>query len=283
MKKSHRKKLTISIVIFALSLILAGNIFYQNVWSKDYDFVFFDFGGNNDAVLNKEYVVDDSKEIYLDLSSIDLNVYKSTDDKIYIEAYDINPSNITISFEDGILRITETGNQRVCIFCTGNDSHIDIYVPVDYEGSTTLKNTSGDINIADIEDMNLNLEVTSGDIEINRVGNINVITESGDVEISSAKEITFSSKSGDLTVHNGIVKDIVTENGDVELEYANILTLSKIATSTGDVILDEISDAKVSYDTESGQVKISDTSFDTERELTVTTKSGNIYVNQKKQ
>ena len=131
--------------------------------------------------------------------------------------------------------------------------------------------------------MNLNLEVTSGDIEINRVGNINVITESGDVEISSAKEITFSSKSGDLTVHNGIVKDIVTETGDVEFEYANILTLSKIATSTGDVILDEISDAKVSYDTESGQVKISDTSFDTERELTVTTKSGNIYVNQKKQ
>ena len=127
MKKSHRKKLTISIVIFALSLILAGNIFYQNVWSKDYDFVFFDFGGNNDAVLNKEYVVDDSKEIYLDLSSIDLNVYKSTDDKIYIEAYDINPSNITISFEDGILRITETGNQRVCIFAQ-EMTHTSIYM-----------------------------------------------------------------------------------------------------------------------------------------------------------
>ncbi len=215
------KKLIITIVI-GLSLVLVGgavfviggSIIYKNNGG-------FDMSNYETKTVE---IVEEFKDISIDLTTFDVTVRSSTDDKVKVVYLVGKKESCTISVVDSVLKITDSDDRNWFekIFTFGEKDLI-IYLPEKEYNDFSLDLTTGDLKLlCNATFSNANVEITTGDIE-------------GSLKVK--KDFTIKSTTGDVDINNVSCEkfSIVGTSGDVELNDVIASETFKIKTTTGDV------------------------------------------------
>lgn len=251
------KKAIYIILILVLSLIITGLVEIMKLGIKNDGFIF-----RNELIKQKEYEVININNIDIDLSSSNIEVYLSDNDKIKIEQYG---NQKTDKYIDEISEETIKIKEKIRIFeFFIHHTEYKIYLPKNYLGNLNLKSVSGDILVENISDKikDIELKTTSGNIkflvDINSES-LNLKSVSGDIELLKVdtKDISIKTTSGNIKTEiiNAITADLKSVSGDIK---ANSLTgLNNVATTSGNIrVLDLICLKNSNISTISGDVSI---------------------------
>ena len=201
----------------------------------------FNFVHNSKLIYDKEYLIDEINNFKLDLKSEDVSILKSEDDKIRVKIYAKNEKVINVDINDQKDMIIKQVKKNVCVgFCIYNNNMVKIYLPEKYTGKFDLKLTSGDVKSTINNDLDYNIYLTSGDIEIKNAHSLVGKATSGDVEIKNLNHYI----------------DFKTTSGDIEIDKFTIGKNSSIKVTSGDIDIDNISDAYITTSVRSGDVRI---------------------------
>lgn len=253
------------IVILSVCVIIltGGMIYLLNGGSKiKLDFMF----GNRNMVLVDNYTTEaiNINKIYLNLNSTDVEIIDSIDNNVKVEYYSNRDNNAKIEYEDGVLSVNEEKYDTSCIGICNTRRKVVVSVPSEFKTDYEIKLKSGDLKSSiDLSDNNMAISTMSGDIKLNKVGNISMATMSGDVEIESiVGSIAISTMSGDVRIYD-----------------FNILSNSSITTMSGDVKANHLTESYVEASSKSGDIKVSNVDRKSDIVLKINTTSGDISVN----
>lgn len=271
------------------------------------------FSNQTKLIYEKEMEIEELNDLKINVSSSDVIIKESTDGKIKIDVYGAEGEIVTEKLENNILEITEENN-LIILFGMWIDNRVEVYMPKDYEKELHINTTSGDINAIDLENSNVTMQASSGDItcgnmlygnlqtssgditagnsvktiiqtssgeiKIGEVEEIEASTSSGEIEISKGNRVTAKSTSGDITIGeiNGYSK-IKSNSGRVKISKFSINENSEIETTSGDVSLENNSDIYFETESNSGSINVEKSNRLSEIVCKIKTTSGNINVN----
>ena len=277
--------LKITLLVILISILVGVLIVSIN---KD-----FTFETKSKLVYDKN-IEEDFSKIDSYLESMDIRFVKSDDNKTNVKVYDKKENNVTFNVENDTLKIVSDNNEK-CIFCISGGRKIVISLPekiYDLKVETksgdiassinfnkvSIDSKSGDIKLNNISDVDI--KVKSGDISLNNIKNGDIKVASGDIEVEEADDIKITSTSGDVQI-NKINKylDIDTKSGDISISDLALTKNSKIKVTSGDVFIYKASnDIYFNAKVASGDVMINNNNRHANNELTISTKSGDITV-----
>lgn len=186
--------------------------------------------------------------------------------------------------------IIENSTGNVDVAKVGKFSMVDISLStgdVDFStnvvGLTKIEATTGDVSVKNVELGSLIAEVTTGNIEISNVNceaSLTVGVTTGDAELENilCENLYSDGKTGELSMENVIAKgkfEIDRDTGDVEIERCDAQELY-ITTDTGDVEGSLLSDKVFIASTDTGNVKVPQTT--TGGICKITTDTGDIHI-----
>lgn len=257
----------------------------------------FNFGKKQYQIVQElSYPVENISQIKTDLTSDDVRIYTTEETEIRLVEYgnkNTKKKRITSELKKGTLNIRS--KHKLCIiFCFTNSSKLDIYIPKTYINQFNLSTVSGDITIEksqhSLQFKNINLETTSGDIEILspiKSDNVSLSTVSGDMDILglNAKSINLDTTSGDIEIQSLTGKvDAESVSGEIDINQFDITGNSNFHSVSGDIdiLLTKDSSCYVKTDTVSGSKNVSNGIFGNHKyQLKLQTVSGDIDVTQK--
>ena len=219
------------------------------------------FTRKSELIFNKEYTLDEIKEISINTQSTDIYIEEAKNDMFEVKIYDLKKNKFTVNNENGILNIEQTKNS-VCIGICMGVNKIVIKAPKAYVGKFNIKSRSSDIT---------SKLKTENDYEIDLT--------SGDIDILNAKSIVGKTTSGDLEIGNlsSYIKFKAT-SGDIEIDHFDVNKNSSIETTSGDVEIDELTNAYVYAKATSGDIKVNSDRY-AKYEVNIKVTSGDIDVN----
>ncbi len=268
------KKLISLIIISVITLGLISSMIA--IINSDSDTSFISFGYSNQRVV-KELEKDETYENVFDTIKIKahpakIEVKKSENEKIRVLVY-AEKNNAEIKNNGNELYIDV--KSKTCKFLCFNNklSKIELYLPENYDKNLKIEGRSGNINISDFINMNVDIEQTAGDVEIASVKNANIKVSSGDIKIDTVFEnAELKSTSGDITVDTIIGNaNLKATSGDIELEKAktanitansgniNVDTIEEsgeLKATSGDITANKITNVKIK--TSSGDIELGD-------------------------
>ena len=290
--------LIVALSVICVSLIVGMIILMK----KDIN---FNFGFNLGSW--KQKLVDSIEEegtmidkIEFKLYSTDVEIKKSDTDNLKIEYYSAKEEDKFIKKENNTISVNEEESKVICIGICNNRRKVVVYVPSNYSGLYDIKTASGDITSEiDILESKININTTSGDINLKNISSANIYTTSGSIKVNDISDANIVSTSGDVYIKGETNKiDIKTTSGDIEInkvnKYLNLLAISgsvkintlniidnsSISTTSGDVFVrNNISDCYVEYSTVTGDRNINKSDRKSDIVLKVSTISGDITVN----
>lgn len=224
----------------------------------------FDFSNmKSKLILEKSYDLNEISLVNIDVRSADIYIYESDDDKVNIKVYANEKEKVITEIDDEKLSINMRNKSNVCFGFCFSSKKIELYMPKSYEGSFDIKATSGDIK-STLDTFNgYNINVTSGDIELDHVSSLTGHATSGDIEIGSINSyINFK-----------------TTSGDIEIDKLSLEKNSSIKVTSGDVTIEKANNVYVDTDVKSGDVDVKGNDRHAEYELKIKTTSGDIEVN----
>jgi len=182
--------------------------------------------------------------ININTSFDDVFVIPTTDTECSIEYYSGEKDICEVTFNDGVLTITQTENykwyEKINIFTINTEKQgVTVYLPnANYE-SVLIDTASGDVKLNNVLALKSKINTASGDIELEKFksNELNLNSLSGDIELDSFEgdKLHLKTTSGDISVDNIIAKDIelYSTSGECEMEKINADTL-KSKTVSGD-------------------------------------------------
>ncbi len=263
--------ITVICLIGMLIFLLTEGPHYHWKWN---------FKKEQKIIYEDTYSISELEQIYINVKSTDITVKPSKDNEIHITIYGEKEEEVSSTLTDNQLTITKNTKNEFCFgFCFVNNNEIVLDLPVDMSTTLYFKTSSGDIQIADFPNINVNAETSSGDIAFGTVKNINGKTQSGDVEGKNVEHVSFHTSSGDIRFNNIKGKvDLKTSSGDIDIKNFQILENSNIDTTSGDVSISHITDTYIATKTRSGDTTIKESNRFSEFELQIETNSGDIIV-----
>lgn len=219
----------------------------------------------------------DKIDIYTE--SMDFKFVKSNDDTTNIKIYDSKDNIVNVKVENNILKIESNKNNR-CFLCTVDDRETIITLP-EKEYELVVNTKSGDIKSADINFNKADIITKSGDVGINKIKEANINVTSGDIIITEVDNLTIESTSGDVKINKiNNQLDIKTTSGDISINDLSLTKDSKIKVTSGDIkIYSKSSDIYYNAKATSGDILITNNNRHANTELTISTTSGDITVN----
>ena len=154
-------------------------------------------------------------------------------------------------------------------------------------GDVKIKTSTGDITVENVTVGSLKASVSTGEVnatDIECVGNFTVKVSTGKAKLTNVKCNNFTSKgdTGDITLKNVIANENISlerSTGNVKLDGVDAKELN-IQTDTGDVKGSLLSDKVFIAKTDTGSVKVPETT--TGGKCKITTDTGNIKIEIKK-
>jgi len=117
---------------------------------------------------------------------------------------------------------------------TNMRSKLELTLPANTD--LTIDNSSGDIKIYGISANNVRIDVTSGDLEMEKItADLDIESTSGDVEIKDLKgRVISSSTSGDQDLR-GIIGDVALDASSGDIEIVGFEGKVEIQTTSGEI------------------------------------------------
>lgn len=214
------------------------------------------FSPESKIVLEEKYDTNDVKEIKVNSISSDVYFKDSEDNTIKVVIYS-GKDDGKVNLVNDILEINKDEKIKFCLFCLSREE-IYVYLPKNMEQKVSIKTTSGDIEVKDLE--SLDLETVSGDVNINQVKNVNINTISGDVEIKNIlNTCNIKTTSGDININDLYLKNnsfLESVSGNIEVIASNKFQVIASSTS-GDIrVKEDNSDNVLKVKTISGDILV---------------------------
>ena len=290
------KGLTITLIVL-LSILLAGVIGVMVfLFNGKINFNSFSFGFGESKTLVEEKEITNIKNLNIEANRADVLVeIKEENTSIKVELYSDHVEEYEITEKEDEIKVV-LKDEKFSGFNT-TSSRVKIYVPTTYDKDIKVVNKTGDIKIDKLFESNLDLKLTTGDIEVKGAKDIVVSLTTGDVEIGKVNKADITGTTGDIDVDNSnIVKvklttgditlgdvneslDLTSTTGDIKIDEANLTKNSSIKSGTGDVKIRETSNCYIEAKTKVGDTKVNNNDRKSDNVLTITSRVGDIRVN----
>lgn len=297
MKKSS--KIILIVILSILAIILISILVFLLINNKKSNTKLFSRGTK--LIYQNEFNLEEINNINISLESEDIEFRQNNEsNKIEITAYGIEGENLKEDLKEGELNLSKENN-ILCFFCFDLDEKIIVNLPNEYDKKITLKTSSGDIDLKNVntKKSNIEMQTSSGDINVKNAneaslkstsGDINIdecsigyiSTTSGKIDVGQINEANLESTSGDIEVENIKEKcNIKATSGKIKVNNSTINQNSEITSASGDITIVNESDIYYNTETVSGDVKIEkNNDRKSEIELKLKTTSGNIDVKE---
>lgn len=235
--------LSIGIVLFIIGLIATkGDISkLKEAFIMDYKYEQVIKNGSEDIT-----------KVSLDLTTNDVNFYKSENESYSIDYYDSEEYQYKFAIENGVLSLSS--NYKFKFFNWGFTSDkvkkVNIYLPKSFDGKIIGTLTTGNITIENYDIINnLDLTVTTGSIKLSNIvveNEVNLKSTTGKISLNDISALKINSKTttGHTEMHKIESEDIVATatTGSVSIEIMGLSDDYKadLSTTTGDIKYDGI-------------------------------------------
>lgn len=276
----------IILLIFLLIYFLNGNRKFR---------LNFGYKVSDNLVLDKTYenIYD---EIKIDSKSSYVVVKRSNDEKIKLLIYG-DYDKLEVNEETNRLNIIT--KEKNCIgFCFNTRIFkIELYLPSNYDKKLIINNNYGDIDINEFENMELDVKLDAGDLNIGKVKsgkienkygdikitgyskNLDILEDCGDIYINETDDIKVVNKYGDIKitkVNNSL--NVIEDCGDIKIDNLDIKENSYIDNSFGDIKIGSTNNIYIDAKTDLGDVKINNNYNKSDITLTIKNSCGDIKV-----
>ena len=255
-----KKLLLIPIIVGGVLLVVGGAVFAVAIANSN----------SSDKIVDKTYDLNESfNNIDIKLATADLAFKVATDGnkKVVLQErekqyhiVDVSNDTLNISFRDD-----RKWYEKIFAF-DWKPMKVDVYLPSAEYGDLKIDSATGFVKIPkEFSFANLNLELSTGDVEIssNVTSELRIKSSTGDVEYKDAKcrSLNLKTSTGHNYLNNVTIEnsaEINSSTGYVKLEKTTFKDLN-IKVSTGDVTLtDSVGSGKLTIKTSTGDVKFND-------------------------
>lgn len=206
---------------------------------------------------------DSVDKIDIDVGSADIEIKESSNDKILVEYYNSEDSDVKIEYKDKKIIFNDTKRKDFHFFKIVRKKVV-IYVPKDYNGEFELDLGSGDIKAeVDLSSNVVKIKTGSGDVNLEKNGKIDITTGSGDIRIDEVNQkANISVSSGDININRLKIKEnseITATSGDINISNNECNCYVETEVTSGDVKVnksDRKSDITMKIKTTSGDIKV---------------------------
>ena len=185
------------------------------------------------------------KNIIIETTTADIDIQCAvlSTQYTYVECYETEKVQHTVSFEDGNLVIRMVDNRKWYDYVDINfdTPKITIGLSSQYFDAVNICTTTGDVDAKMLWGKEIDISVTTGDIQLEdtRCDNLTITGSTGDTELTNLraeKNICVESNTGDITLTDVIAKelDIECDTGDVKFNDSDAAMIS-VEVDTGDV------------------------------------------------
>ncbi len=275
------KKIKVWLIV-ATSLIIVGGVIFAGVMTVlKWDFKKL---STSEYETNSYNIDGDFDRIDIDTSITDIDIVLSEDGACKVVCYELSKVKHEVTTVDGTLEIQENDLRKWYEYIGINfgTPKITVYLPKDRYCALSIKNSTGDIEIAkDFKFKSIDIMLSTGDVKIFASTDqaISTVASTGDilVENVTAGSLSAVTTTGHITVKgvncSGDIKADVT-TGKVELDdvtcgnldsngstgdisLKNVIATEKfsIKRSTGDVKFDRCDAAELFIETDTGDVE----------------------------
>ena len=297
MKKSS--KIILIVILSILAIILINLLIFLLINNKRTNTKLFNIGST--LIYQNEFNLEEINNINISLESENIEFRQNNEsNKIEITAYGIEGEKLKADLKNGELNISKENNV-LCFFCFDLNKKVIVNLPNEYDKKITLKTSSGNVDLKNVNTKKSNIEMqttsgdinvinannailksTSGDIKIDECSIGYISTTSGKIDIGQINEANLESTSGDIKVENIKEKcNIKATSGKIKVNDSTINQNSGITSVSGDITI--VNKDDIYYDTEtvSGDVKIEkNNNRKSDIELKLKTTSGNINIKE---
>lgn len=272
------KGLKITLIILLSCIAIGLGVLLFILINNDFKFDSFIniFGGpSNKLIESKEY--DTVENIYINSNAADIYIKNSEDNKIKVELYSDNVKNHSISLSNNDLKVELNEKHKFRLF--GKHARIVLYVPSNYSNKFDISNSSGDIRAYDYENASFIVNVTSGDVRIDKANTLDITTRSGDIKNSIVNTIKVKCTSGDIRLGEVNKKlNLKTTSGDIRIDKINLSENSNIEATSGDIKISNKNNVYVETKTKFGDVNVKNNDRFAKITLNIKVTSGDIKV-----
>ena len=270
-------------LIIATTLLLTGCIIFGGVMTV-YKWDFSKLSTNKYET-NKYDITDNFKNISVNVKTADIVFVASEKAKTEVVCYEQDNANHEVSVDNDTLTIKLVDERKWYEYIGINfrTPKITVYLPQGEYGNLTVSASTGDIDIKNLSAENINLTVTTGEIEAKSItcnGDFKTTVSTGEVELKdvSCKNLSSNGNTGDITLKDVIAEEkfaIERSTGDVKFERCDANEIF-IKTDTGDVKGSLLSDKVFITETDTGNIDVPKTI--TGGRCEITTDTGDIKI-----
>lgn len=251
----------LSIIIFFLVMFL---VMYLK-GGKSFDFRFNIGSKSTNIIYDKQFELEDIKDIDIKQDAGDIIIKESENDNIKVVLYGEKEGDAEVELINGNLKIDNTHHKRNFIFfnfgVTTND--IIIYVPSSYSNEIKIKNDYGKCVMTDLENATVNIDCDAGDVELGKIKNAILKCDYGNIEI---KEILNKC-------------EIKADCGNIKIDTISIKENSNIKADLGNIDISNTNDIYIDADVDLGKTNINKNNRNANVTLKVNCDCGNVTIN----
>ena len=257
-----RRSLVLITILSIIAVLSISLLAFLLIFDADIEYSFVIRSGKNKTIYNNAFNASDIKNIDIKTDEFDIEVKKSKDDKIKLKINGSEKDNADVNLTDGVLLVNENNNKKGHIgFFFESNKKMVFYIPENMVCDINIQSDSGDLAIADFENINLSFKSDSGDIAISKLSSAHLELDSGDVAINEIKTV-----------------DIKTDSGDVAIKNLIMTANSKISSDSGDIVINKTGKCFIDAKTDSGDIVTKKSDRMSLYELKIETDSGDIVV-----
>ena len=270
-------------LITATFLLLTGCVIFGGVMTV-YKWDFSKLSTNKYET-NKYDINDNFKNISVNVKTADIVFVPSENAKAEVVCHEQDNAKHEVSVINDTLTIKLVDERKWYEYIGINfrTPKITVYLPQGEYGNLTISSSTGDINIENISAENINLTVSTGEIEAKSItcnGDFKTKVSTGEVELKniSCKNLSSNGNTGHISLKDVIAEEKLTierSTGDIKFELCDANEIF-VKTDTGDVKGSLLSDKVFITQTDTGSVNVPKTI--TGGRCEITTDTGDIKI-----
>ncbi|MBR1824559.1 MAG: DUF4097 family beta strand repeat protein [Ruminococcus sp.] len=264
-KAAQKHSVNAGLILFIIGFImtLVGGLYCYNTDLHKY-FKTMDYSSSYDA--------SKAENISIELGSGDLNIIKTTDKQIKIDAKNV-PEDFKAEMVGDTFTVKSTKVKSFWLavpYLTSQNTRVDIYVPEKEYNKLFINSGAGDIRTADMKFKDVELKKGAGDYDIAKINcdTLKLTTGAGDNKFTDINCGSFSIEAGagDLTIETLNCKGVMDiESGAGDLEISNAVTGGfKLDKGAGDATFNGTVNGDIKIDSGAGDLEINLTNPETD-------------------
>lgn len=233
----HTKKM----ILIAVCLVVAGLVlFIAAMFAYGWDFSKL---GTVRYVTNEYDISEYFSSVSVDTKTADIEIVPSGDGACHVVCHEAENEKHSVKVEGDTLVIKEVDTREWYGFVMNfGTPKVTVYLPKTEYASFVLKTTTGDILVSSVTAGALDINATTGDVEISDfkcIGDMTIEVTTGDTDIenTTCRNLTTKGSTGDVSLDRVAASEkffIERTTGDIDFEDSDAYSMF-IKTTTGDV------------------------------------------------